>query len=218
MIAGDKNNIVFADVYDPPGAVDVITNAATMRLRSFGYTQNTGPTYVELAAIYCDGHMQLTGPLHLVVPASVSGTSAQVWGPSATEGLQRVVQEEILSPDAIETALATVIPKGSSIKLVQGNANAALTGGGTTVTWSLGTAADPDKYGTAGWPTQGDSLAKNSKSSWVAGPSSQLSADETIILTGCITGGAADGNTKLSVGSVRVVVTFDTFLPLADAA
>jgi hypothetical protein len=121
-----------------------------------------------------------------------------------------------VSPSAVETAVFSV-PAGSVIRLVQGNVQSALTGGGTTVTWSLGTAGDPDKYGTAGDPSPADSLAKNSKSSWAATPT-HLTAAEPIVLTGCATGGAAEGDTALTVGSVRVVIVYDTYESLANAA
>lgn len=149
---------------------------------------------------------------------SSTGAIAAIDGPTLTEGIKRIVQEQTLSPAAIETPLTTVIPKGSEIVAVLGNVESALTGGGTTATWSLGTAADPDKYGTAGFPTQADSLAKNSKSNWMAGEDrARLAADETVVLTGCAAGGAADGDTALTNGSVRVVVIYDTWAPLADA-
>jgi hypothetical protein len=155
----------------------------------------------------------------LLVAAGVvaAGVTATIWGPSGTEGLKRVVMEETLSPSAVETPLSNVVPKGSVVRGVFANAQAALTGGGTTVTWSVGNAGDPDKYGTAGFPTQADSLAKNSKSNWLPSSRDWLAANETIVLTGTATGGAADGNTALTVGSVRIVVVYDTFAALADA-
>lgn len=152
------------------------------------------------------------------VGASSSGITLSIDGPTSTEGLKRVVQEQTLSPNAIETSMSTVIPKGSVILAVLANVQTALTGGGTTATWSVGTTGDPDKYGTAGFPTPADSLAKNSKSSWIADNFVRLTADETIVLTGAATGGAADGDTALTVGSVRIVVIYDTFAALANAA
>lgn len=157
------------------------------------------------------------GSLFVAAGVVAAGIASQIWGPSGTEGLKRVVMEETLSPSAIETPLSNVIPKGSVVRGVFANAQSALTGGGTTATWSVGTTADPDKYGTAGFPTPADSLAKNSKSSWLPPSRDWLAADETIVLTGTVTGGAADGNTALTVGSVRIVVVYDTFAALADA-
>ena len=49
------SNIVIASVYDRNAAS--ITNAATMRLHSFGWTNNSD-VYTELAAVYCDGRFQ----------------------------------------------------------------------------------------------------------------------------------------------------------------
>lgn len=151
----------------------------------------------------------------IVAGTNASGVEGAKISPTATGGLQTVVVDKTVSPSAVETAVFSV-PAGSVIRLVQGNVQATLTGGGTTVTWSLGVAADPDKYGTAGYPTAADSLAQNSKSSWVATPTN-LAAAEPIVLTGAATGGAADGNTALTVGSVRVVIVYDTYESLANA-
>lgn len=174
------------------------------------------------------GDTALTGALAVTGIATLSraniktavaaaGAVAALIGSAAAEGLKIVVQEETLSPAAIETSLATNVPKGSVILEVLANCQTALTAGGTTVTWSVGVTGDPDKYGTAGHPTQADALTKNSKSSWVCAPLARLAADETIVLTGAATGGAADGNTALSVGTVRVVVIYATFAELANA-
>ncbi len=136
-------------------------------------------------------------------------------GPTATEGLELRVIDVTVTPAAVETAVAT-LPAGSIPIAVLGNVQSALTGGGTTVTWSLGTAASPNKYGTAGYPSAADSLAKNSKSRFL-GPFTQLTSAEPIVLTGAATGGAADGNTALTVGSVRVVIIYWTCNDLDDA-
>jgi hypothetical protein len=56
------SNVVFASVYDRNAAS--ITNADTMRLHSFGWT-NDSNAYTELAAVYCDGHMHLDGYISL---------------------------------------------------------------------------------------------------------------------------------------------------------
>jgi len=136
-------------------------------------------------------------------------------GLTATEGQELVVYEGTISPNAVETNVINV-PAGSVILSVQANVQTALTGGGTTVTWSLGTAATPNKYGTAGYPTQADSLAQNSKSNWM-GTWAFLTAAEQMVLTGCATGGAADGDTALTVGSVRVRVIYYTLNALDNA-
>lgn len=143
--------------------------------------------------------------------ASATGAVAARIGPSATEGLEVVVVDKTVSPAAVETAVFTV-PAGAVILSVQGNVETALTGGGTTVTYSIGTAADPDKYGTPA----SDGLTVNTKSNsipdWAV-----LGSAEAIVVTGAATGGASDGNTALTVGSVRVVIVYAQINSLDDA-
>lgn len=142
---------------------------------------------------------------------SATGAVALRIGASATEGLEIKVVDKTVSPSAVETAVFTV-PAGAVILSVQGNCESALTGGGTTVTWALGTAGDPDKYGYPG----SDTLAQNSKvdtiPDWAV-----LGSTEPIVLTGAATGGTADGNTALTVGSVRVRIVYATLNSLDDA-
>lgn len=130
--------------------------------------------------------------------------------------METYIVDKTVSPAAVETAVFTV-PAGAIIDLVQANCEAALTGGGTTATWSVGINGDVDKYGTAGlYPTQGNSLAQNSKSNWLA-TSVQLTSAEAVVLSGAAAGGAAAGDTALTVGSVRVVIIYRTYNPLANA-
>jgi hypothetical protein len=56
--ADAANNIVIASVYDRGAAS--ITNAATMRIHSFGWTNNSD-AYAELAAVYGNGRMWSMG-------------------------------------------------------------------------------------------------------------------------------------------------------------
>ena len=154
-----------------------------------------------------------------IVPASAAtGNVIDLVGSSVTEGLQRKMLVETLNPNAAETSMTAAVPKGAIVRAVLGNVQSALTGGGTTVTWSLGITGTVDKYGTAGYPTQADALTKNSKSSWL-GDGARLAADETIKLCAAATGGAAAGDTKLSGASaaVKIVVIYDMPAPLADA-
>lgn len=137
-------------------------------------------------------------------------------GGSATEGLERRVYEDTVSPVAVETNLIN-LPAGAKVISVQANVEVLLVAGGTSVTWSIGTAADPDKYGTSGFPTQADDLTKNSKSDFL-GDSTQLTAAEQMVLTAAATGGAGDGDTAFSAGSVRVRVVYDFPNSLDDAA
>lgn len=144
-----------------------------------------------------------------------TGDVIQRIGPTTTEGLELRVIDVTVSPAAIETAVAT-LPAGSIPIAIMGNVQSALTGGGTTVTWSIGTAATPNKYGTAGYPSAADSLAKNSKSRFL-GPFIQLTSAEPIVVTGAATGGSADGDTALTVGSIRVLIVYWTCNDLDDA-
>ena len=103
-------------------------------------------------------------------------------GVTATEGMELRVYEDTISPAAVETNVINV-PAGSVILSVQANVQAILTGGGTTVTWSIGTTATPNKYGTAGYPVQANSLAQNSKSD-LMGTWAYLTSAEQMVLTG----------------------------------
>lgn len=147
---------------------------------------------------------------------NATGAVALRLGATATEGWELRVFDGVISPAAIETNVV-LIPANSIILSAQANVQAALTGGGTTATWSLGTAATPNKYGTAGYPSPADSLAQNSKSDWLPTAFAHLSSAEQIVLTGAATGGAADGNTALTVGSVRVRIVYQTLNSLDNA-
>jgi hypothetical protein len=158
----------------------------------------------------------LNGAARYYLAGDASGVLLSSVGPVAGEGMETYIVDKTVSPAAVETAVFTV-PAGAVIELVQANCESALTGGGTTATWSVGINGDVDKYGSAGlYPTQADSLAQNSKSNWVATPT-QLASAEAVVLSGAATGGAAAGNTALTVGSVRVVIIYRTYNPLANA-
>lgn len=140
-----------------------------------------------------------------------TGDVVQRIGASATEGVELRVYEETISPSAVETN-AINIPANSRIISVQSNVETALTGGGTTVTYSIGTAGDPDKYGTP----SSDSLTQNTKTDFL-GDGTTLTSSEQMVLTGTATGGAADGDTALTVGSVRIRVVYETLNSLDNA-
>lgn len=124
-------------------------------------------------------------------------------GVSAPEGIHREKLEVYLEPTAVETAVGTV-PAGAAIRSVQTNVEVLLVAGGTSVTLSIGTAADPDKYGTH----SADSLAKDQKISTIPAWA-VLAAAEPIVITAAATGGNADGDTAFSAGKVRCVVIYD---------
>lgn len=133
-------------------------------------------------------------------------------GLSTSEGWTRVVFEDVVTPVGVNTNVL-LVPANSYVESVQANAQGALTGGGTTVTWSLGISGTVSKYGTA---AGGNTLAKNSKINKVPTPAA-LNAPEQIILVGAVSGGGSAGNTALSVGTVRVRIIYWTLASLDDA-
>lgn len=149
-----------------------------------------------------DGVLQVEGA------GTGTGDVVQRYGGSATEGLELRVYEDVISPSAIETNVVN-IPANSRILSVQSNVESALTGGGTTDSYGIGTAADPDKYGSSA------TLTQNSKSDFL-GDGTVLSSSEQLVLTGTASE-TADGDTALTVGSVRVRVAYWTLNSLDDA-
>lgn len=155
--------------------------------------------------------------------ATGTGQLVRIDGPDTTHGLARYSYTATVSPSAIETALFTV-PANSRIVSTSMNIESALTGGGTTVTASIGITGDVDAYGTMGAPT--DLLTKNSKGIWMgvcasgAGASLGVFSKSTVALKliAAATGGASAGNTALTVGSVKITVIYETLLGIADAA
>ena len=199
------------------------------------------PVLTDLWAIYsADGsvYSRIDEDGAVIVPESIihsgagtgTGQVVEQYGTTTTEGWQRVVFEATIAAAGVETAILTV-PAGSVVDAVHANVEAALTGGGTTATWSLGITGDVDAYGTAtsdGYVTQADSLAQNKKFSYVAavtpltgrGASIGLFSATAVALKLCAAaaGGATAGDTALTVGSVRVRVEYRTALQMADAA
>lgn len=171
------------------------------------------------------GTLTLSDGSLLQRPGAGTGTGdvIEVQGPDATHGWKLSIYEATVSPAAVETALLTV-PANSCIDHVQANIESALTGGGTTVTASIGITGDVDAYGSFGAPT--DLLAKNSKLDWMgrvasgAGASLGVFSKSTVALKliGAATGGDTAGDTALTVGSVKVRVTYRTLMSYVDAA
>lgn len=156
-----------------------------------------------------DGGLTGAGTVLLTGSATGDGQVVQRWGATATEGLQVVVYEETLSPSAVETSVIS-IPPNSRILAVQSNVETALTGGGTTDSYGIGTTGDPDKYGSSA------TLTQNSKSDFL-GDGTVISAPEDVVLTGTASE-TADGDTALTVGSVRVRIVYLRLTSLDDAA
>jgi ribosomal protein S16 len=149
--------------------------------------------------------------LTLAGAGGTAGDIVQYIG-SATEGMHLVVFDAIISPAAVETAVLT-IPAQSVVMSCQANVATALTGGGTTVTFAVGTAADPDKYGAPAV----DGLTQNTKLNFIP-TYAFLTTTEAVVLTGAAAGGTADGDTALSVGTVRVRVVYWTLNSLDNVA
>lgn len=156
-----------------------------------------------------------------------TGVVVEVIGPDLTHGMKTVCVSGTVVPAAIETTLFTM-PAISRLVAVQANCDAALTGGGTTVTWGIGVTGDVDTFGTvfaAG--SQADALTKNSKVNAIGTPASppqpgsgvgQFFASATAVkLIGAATGGTSAGDTALTVGSVSFRIIYQTLMPLADA-
>lgn len=132
-------------------------------------------------------------------------------GASATEGFEVRVYEATISPAAVETN-ALNVPAGAVLLSVQTNVETALVAGGTSVTLSIGTTDDPDKYGTHAT----DSLAQNQKIDTVP-DWAVLGSSEQIVLTAAATGGASDGDSAFSAGAVRVRIVYLALNSLDDA-
>jgi hypothetical protein len=158
---------------------------------------------------------------------ATTGTGAviDVVGPDLTHGVKTAVLEVTLTPAAIETALLT-LPANSCVDWLQANIQAALTAGGTTTTVSFGITGDVDAYGTmmsAG--AQADLLTQNGKADFIGRVASGAGASlgvfspaaVSIKMIGAATGGAAAGDTALSVGSVKVRIGYRTIMSMANA-
>lgn len=158
-------------------------------------------------------HMADGSVLQHLGGTSGTGRVVQRYAPVTSAGHEVRVYEATVSPSAISTNLLNV-PANSVVRSVQANCESALTGGGTTVTWSIGIAGTVNKYGTV---AGGNSLTKNGKLNYMATPA-RLASSEQIVLTGAAAGGAAAGDTALTAGSVRVRIVYETLVTLADAA
>lgn len=152
------------------------------------------------------------GPV--IGPAGVAAPSVwQSGGRTVAEGYQLRVIDEVISHvgnAALTKALTTQVPAGAVILAVQANADVALTGGGTTVRFGVGVAADPDKYGNSA------ALTKNAKINTIPAHA-VLGAPEALVVA-ATTGGGAAGDTALTVGAVRVRVVYAQAVSLADVA
>lgn len=192
----------------------------------------TGDGAAELTGTLTAGGLTTTGTVQvsdgglLLQLGAGTGTGDKIscLGVDATHGIATYVYQATVSPAAVETALFTV-PAMSVVDSVQSNVQSALTGGGTTVTHSIGITGDVDAYGTASNSgVQADLLTQNAKINTLgtttnAGASIGVWSAGTVSLKliAAATGGASAGDTALTVGSVLVRVVYRTLLPLANA-
>lgn len=130
-------------------------------------------------------------------------------GGSDTEGLVLRVFDDVITPTGVETNVIE-IPANSRLLSVQSNVATDLTGGGTTDSYGVGLTGDPDAYGSSA------TLTQNSKSDWL-GDGTVLSSATQIVLTGTASE-TADGDTALTVGTVRIRIAYLTLDSLDDAA
>ena len=193
---------------------------------SVAVRNNSGAALLEVDGV---GTVTLHDGTTLLRKGAGTGTGdvIGVVGPDLTHGMKTTVYEATVTPAAIETALLT-IPANSVVDCVQANVEAALTGGGTTVTFGIGITGDVDCFGTAfSAGAQADLLTKNAKINHIGIPASPpvagsdigkfLPAGAAVKLIGAATGGATAGNTALTVGSVKVRIVYRTLMSLADA-
>lgn len=182
---------------------------------TLGLGTEDSPAFTDLALT--GTHYKISGGI-----GAGSGVLIELEGPTGATGIKRFAWENTVAAAGVETALFTV-PNNSVVESVQANCMTALTGGGTTVSWSIGITGDVDAYGTVGNPT--DSLVQFGKADWMgaiaanAGASLGKFSGLTVDMKLCAaaTGGATAGNTALSVGTVKVRVVYSTLVSLANA-
>ena len=140
--------------------------------------------------------------------ANSSPATALFLGTPALGGPRIRQLDQVVGVLGLSTAMQTQIPKGASIMAVQAQVVQGLTASGSTVTWSIGAAGGfANTYGTAGAPTQADSLLLNSKSAVIV-LGSPLGSANAVTVYAAATGGAGAGNGAFTGGQVRVVVTY----------
>jgi hypothetical protein len=188
-----------------------LVGAATAALQRAALGLDTGdaPTF---AGVTAGISVPASARASFLGSSSGTGFGIQRIGATSTEGMELRVFEATISPAAVETNVL-LVPANSLVVSAQTNVLTDLTAGGTSVTYGLGVAADPDKYGTP----SADGLVKNTKSNFIPAHAF-LTAAEQIVLTAAATGGAADGDTALSVGTVRVRVVYWTLKALDSVA
>jgi len=138
-----------------------------------------------------------------------SGVVVQRFGASATEGLETVVVDKVVTLGAVEGAAVFTVPSGAVLRAVQANVCVSAVAGGTTTTVGLGVSIDPDAYGVSA------SLSKNAKVNMLLSPV-RLAAAVDIAAFPCA-GDGSIGDTLFSAGTLRVRIVFDRLTSLDNA-
>jgi len=180
------------------------------------YTLLDDTTVAAMRATLLLESMALLAAANIDTPMTFTGGAAaaavlQRFGASITEGFEiRAIDETTAVLDSLHTDLTENVPAGAVILSVQANIETAVTGGSTTTKIGIGEEADPDKYGLSA------DLAKNTKIDTI--PDWAVVADaEDIKVNACADAGT-DGDTKLTVGTVRVRIIYAVPVSLDDAA
>ncbi len=147
---------------------------------------------------------------------SVGGTAAGVvfkrLGSTLTEGYETfVVDETLLALAAISTDLTADVPAGAVILSVQGNVDAAITGGGTSVNVCIGTTGNPDLRS----PTVG-ALTLDAKIDHIPAYASLASAEDLQVHM-CTAAGAIGDTAASGGGAFRVRIVYANTNSLDDA-
>ncbi len=145
-----------------------------------------------------------------IVGGAAAAAIVQRFGASVTEGMEIRVIDEVVATGAINNDLTEDIPDGAVIISVQANVETAMTGGGTTDSYAIGTSGNPDLYSpVVGLLTQNIKL--DTVIDWTV-----LSGAEDVQVNGVTAAGAA-GDTALTVGTVRVRIVYLALNSLDDA-
>jgi len=131
-------------------------------------------------------------------------------GASPSEGLETRVIREVVTTGAINNDMGSDLVAGVVIIGVQSNVDTALTGGGTTTNYAIGTVADPDKYVDAVGV-----LTLGAKTNHMPAPAVLAGVED--IRVNAVTAAGAVGDTALTVGTVRVVIYYQALNALDNA-
>jgi len=112
-----------------PGAAS-ITNAATLRIHSMGWTSSTGPTYNELFGFFADGRQEIFAAATFATAASAQ---LQVRAPDATAGIPVQTVAIRLQSSGWDTDAGPAAPVNTSVYL----ASTSSTGTGPFATYQV---------------------------------------------------------------------------------